>query len=124
MATVDRHGKPLVHPICYAFDGNSIYTPIDKKPKRVTINRLKRIRNIRENQNTSIVIDDYDDDWSKLAYVIIHGKAELMHGGKEYDQSLRMLSEKYPQYQEMKLSDLNLPVIRIVPNRIISWGNI
>ena len=124
MATVDKLGKPLVLPICYAFDGNNIYTPIDKKPKSVTINKLKRIRNILENQNISIVIDNYDDNWSKLGYVIIHGKAELIHSGSEYDESLRILSEKYPQYREMKLSQLNLPVIRIVPNRIISWGDI
>ncbi len=124
MATVDKLGKPLVHPICYVFDGNNIYTPIDNKPKRVKVNELKRIKNILENQNISIVIDDYDDDWNKLSYVIIHGKAELIHGGKEYHESLRILSEKYPQYREMALAELNLPVIRIVPNRIISWGNI
>jgi PPOX class probable F420-dependent enzyme len=124
MATVDKSGKPLVVPICYAYDGNYLYTPIDKKPKRVTIRDLKRIRNITENPNVSLVIDDYYDDWNKLCYVIIHGRAELMESGEEYQKSLGLLCEKYPQYREMNLFQLNLPVIKIVPDRMISWGAI
>jgi len=124
MATVDKSGRPLVVPICYAFDGDILYTPIDKKPKSVPVRGLKRIRNIVENPNVSLVIDDYYEDWTKLCYVIIHGKAELMEGGEEYEKSLRLLCEKYPQYEKMNLSELTLPVIKIVPDRVVSWGAI
>ena len=124
LATSDRCGLPLVIPICYVFDGKYIYTPLDKKSKRVPVKELKRIRNIAENPNISLVIDDYNEDWSRLRYIIIKGKASVIYRGKKYIESLRMLSEKYMQYREMNLIELNLPVIRIVPNRIISWGKI
>ncbi len=124
IATADKSGRPLVVPICYAYDGRCFYTPIDKKPKRVSVERLKRVRNILENPNVSIVIDRYHEDWTRLCYVIIHGRAELIGGGEEYIDSLRLLCEKYPQYRDMNLSKLNLPVIKIVLDRITSWGAI
>ena len=123
LATVDGLGRPLVVPICYYFDGRFIYTPIDKKPKRASPRELRRIRNIIENPNVSLVIDEYYEDWTKLYYVIINGRAEIIESGEEYQNSLRLLSEKYPQYGDMKLSGLNLPVIKIILERIISWGN-
>jgi len=122
MATADKSGRPLVVPICYAYDGRCFYTPIDKKPKRVSARGLKRVINLSENPNVSVVIDEYHEDWTRLRYVIIHGRAELLEGGEEYQSSLRLLCEKYPQYKNMDLSQLNLPVIKIIPDRITSWG--
>ena len=122
LATVDGLGRSLVVPICYYFDGGFIYTPIDKKPKRASPKELRRVRNIIENPNVSLVIDEYYEDWTKLCYVIINGRAEIIESGEEYQNSLKLLSEKYPQYVDMRLSELNLPVIKIVPERIISWG--
>ncbi len=122
MATADKMGRPLVVPICYAYDGMYLYTPIDKKPKRVPVDGLKRVRNISENPNVSVVIDEYQEDWTRLGYVIIHGRAEIIKRGEEYLRSLRLLCERYPQYKSMNLSKLNLPVIKIVPSRITSWG--
>jgi PPOX class probable F420-dependent enzyme len=116
-------GRPRVVPICYSFNGKSFYTPIDNKPKRASPGELKRVRNIIENPNVSLVIDEYYEDWSKLCYIIINGRAEIIESGEEYRSSLVQLSKKYPQYLDMKLSKLNLPVIKIIPNRIISWGS-
>ncbi|HEX9666122.1 MAG TPA: TIGR03668 family PPOX class F420-dependent oxidoreductase [Thermodesulfobacteriota bacterium] len=124
MATVDRSGKPLVLPICYAYDGTNLYTPIDKKPKSVSPGELKRIRNITGNPNVSVLVDVYNEDWNEIGFIIIHGTAEVIDSGKEYRESLRILSEKYIQYRQMNLSELGLPVIKISPNRIISWGKI
>jgi PPOX class probable F420-dependent enzyme len=122
MATVDGLGKPRVIPVCYFFNGVYFYTPIDDKPKRASPRELKRVRNIVENPNVSLVIDEYYEDWSKLCYIIINGRAEIIESGEEYQNALTLLSEKYPQYIDMKLSELKLPVIKIVPNRFISWG--
>ena len=124
MATVDKSGKPLVLPICYAYYGNYLYTPIDKKPKRVAPKELKRIKNIEINPQVSVLIDRYYEDWTRIAYIIIHGTAVVIDRGKEYRESLTILGEKYRQYRQMKLSQLGLPVIKIIPNRFISWGKI
>jgi len=123
MATVDKLGKPLVVPICFAFDGSFIYSPIDKKPKSVSADKLKRIRNIINNPNISLVIDEYLENWSMLYYLIIQGTAEIIDEGEEYENSLSMLSKKYDQYREMGLESLGAPVIKITPDKIISWNN-
>lgn len=122
MATADKSAHPHVVPICYAYDGEYLFTPIDHKPKRFPVNQLKRLRNLRENAKVSLVIDDYHDDWSRLCHVIIHGDAEIIEQGQEYQYALRILMEKYLQYQKADLARLGLPVIKIVPTRFISWG--
>ena len=122
MATADAQGVPHVVPICYAYDGRHIYLVIDLKPKRVSARRLKRVRNILANPQVAVVIDDYLEDWSRLAYVIVHGKAELLEDGAEQRRAITLLKEKYPQYREMGIE--NSPVIRITQERIVSWGTL
>ena len=120
LATADAGGAPYAVPICYAFDGKRIYTAIDLKPKRVGSKALKRVRNIIENPQVAVVIDDYSEDWSELAYVMIRGSAEIVEDGEERDCAEALLREKYTQYAEML--ERGCAVIRIVPERVASWG--
>lgn len=124
MATADESGRPLVVPVCFAYDGRFIFTPIDEKPKKVPSGELKRIRNILLNPRVSLVMDEYCEDWKKLYYLIVYGLAEVIRSGDEYQDSLGILCVKYPQYKKMKLEKAGLPVIKIVPERIVSWGSI
>src|SRR6185369_17946703 len=73
--------SPSVVPICYVFDGERLYTPIDEKPKQVEPGSLKRVRNINSNRNVAIVVDDYSEDWNKLTYVLIRGSAKIINAG-------------------------------------------
>ncbi len=120
LATADKKGRPLVIPICYALDGEEIYSPIDEKPKRTSPLLLKRIINIRSNPHVSVVIDRYDDDWRKLAYVLITGKAKVLVKGQKHKRAVLLLRRKYPQYRQMAIHER--PIIRIKPSRIKSWG--
>lgn len=124
MATVDGSGNPLVLPVCFAYDGRCIYSPIDKKPKRVSSDKLKRVRNVLDNPNVSLLIDKYVENWNNLYYVIVIGRADVLNGGEEYERSLKILSEKYDQYRKMGLENLGAPVIKITPEKIISWGDL
>lgn len=119
LATCDPDGQPHVVPICYAFDGERLFSPLDEKPKRVEVARLKRVRNILANPRVSIVVDDYSDDWSELAYLLVLGRAELVESGPQHDEALRLLREKYPQYRSMALEER--PVLMITPDRVVSW---
>jgi PPOX class probable F420-dependent enzyme len=119
LATVDRNGQPLVVPICYAYDGARLYSVIDQKPKRTPPEKLKRIRNILENPTVSLVIDEYDEDWAKLRYVIIQADAQVLFEGAERARAIRLLREKYPQYHTMDIDDR--PVIKMTPQKIIQW---
>ena len=120
MATADGDGRPAVIPICYVFDGEHFYSPIDEKPKQVTPRQLKRVRNIETNPHVALVIDDYADDWSKLVYVLVTGLATLIQPGTdEQTRAVRMLRDKYSQYQAMAIDERM--VIKITPARIKHW---
>lgn len=120
LATADKNGVPHVVPICYAFDGKALYSPIDEKPKKSPPLLLKRIRNILENPHVAVVVDRYDEDWKKLAYVLIRGRARLVARGQKHNRAVLLLRKKYPQYRQMNIQDR--PMIRIRPARVTSWG--
>ncbi len=122
LATADKRGQPHVIPICFVFDGKCFYSPIDEKPKRVAPNQLKRVRNIRANPRVSLVVDRYDENWRRLAYVLIHGHAKILTKGKRHARALRQLRKKYRQYRSMKLAVL--PLIVIIAREFRSWGRI
>jgi PPOX class probable F420-dependent enzyme len=120
LATADHSGQPHVIPICFVFDGKYFYSPIDEKPKRVAPRKLKRITNIRENPNVSLVIDRYEEDWRKLAYILASGKAQIVLSGEKYREAIRLLRKKYPQYQTMAIDER--PMIVIKPKKVMGWG--
>ncbi len=124
MATADSHGRPHVVPVCFAYDGHNIFTPLDKKRKSVPAAGLRRVKNILSNPQVSLVVDGYFEDWKRLYYVLIHGTASLLESGDEYRNSLIILCRKYRQYEKMGLEDAGLPVIKIAPESIVSWGNL
>jgi len=122
MATVDAAGCPHIVPICYAYDGSRLYSAVDEKPKRVEANMLRRLVNIRGNPRVCVIIDDYDEDWSRLRFIIIHGIAGIETGGEEHERALNLLRKKYPQYRTMTLAEGVNPVIAVTPTKIVSWG--
>jgi PPOX class probable F420-dependent enzyme len=124
LATVDAKLRPHVVPVCFAYDGKVFYTAIDQKRKRVAPERLTRLRNMRAVPQVTLLIDQYDEDWTKLWYILIRGKAKLLptHGHKERAWALRKLRAKYPQYAGRMLPN-DAPIIRITPERIAFWGN-
>ncbi len=122
MATVDSAGCPHIVPICYAYDGSRLYSAVDEKPKRIEPTRLRRLVNIRGNPRICLVIDEYDEDWSRLRFVIIHGIAGIESAGTEHGHAVNLLRKKYPQYRTMTLAEGVNPVIAVTPTRIVPWG--
>ena len=120
LATADADGTPHVVPICYAYDGQHIYSALDLKPKRVAASRLRRVRNITANPRVALVIDDYSEDWSRLGYVLVQGTAAILERGEERRRAEAMLREKYPQYGRML--EEGSTVLRVTPEKVVSWG--
>jgi PPOX class probable F420-dependent enzyme len=120
LATADGSGAPHVIPVCYAFDGRFLFSVLDQKPKSAELIRLRRVRNIQANPQVSLVVDHYEEDWSRLGYILVLGKAELLLEGEEHDGAVRLLRRKYVQYRAMDL-EAN-PVIKITPHRAVCWG--
>ena len=73
LATADRSGTPHVVPVCFSIEGEALYITIDAKPKRTGV-PLKRLRNIAENPSAAVVVDRYDDDWTRLGWVMLRGR--------------------------------------------------
>ncbi|MGH7212853.1 MAG: TIGR03668 family PPOX class F420-dependent oxidoreductase [Acetobacteraceae bacterium] len=119
LATADRHGAPHVIPVCYAPDDPTLYITIDEKPKRAD-RPLKRLRNIAENPRVAFIVDRYDEDWSRLGWVMLRGLAEILRAGSEHDHAQQLLRDRYPQYLGMNLA--HLPVIALRIARVTSWG--
>lgn len=121
LATADAGGQPLVVPVCYAYADGTVYSAIDAKPKRTAGRHLRRVRNIEENPYISLVVDEYDEDWARLCYVIVEGTAALLTGGEEFGRAVDLLRAKYPQYRAMGLDHAAGLVIAIAPARILTW---
>ena len=122
LATVDRDGQPLVIPICFAFDGKEFFSPIDEKPKRLSPQRLKRLRNIEENSQVSLVIDRYDENWRNLAYILVSGRARTLLTGQKHRRAVTLLRKKYRQYHSMAIDQR--PMIAIRPASVKVWGSL
>lgn len=118
LATVDGHGQPHVVPVCFAVVAGRLYTPVDEKPKRGT--DLRRVRNLRANPRVCLTVDRYDEDWSRLAWVQVRGRAELVEDAEERARAIGALRGKYPQYRSMRLEER--PLIRIQPERVVRWA--
>ena len=120
LATADAKGQPHVIPVCFVFDGNAIFSVLDAKPKTTSLHKLRRVRNIMANPQVSLVVDHYEEDWSRLRFVLVLGVAGLLQEGDEWTQAIGKLRDKYPQYQAMDLDES--PVIKITPTRFIPWS--
>ncbi len=122
LATVSGAGEPHNIPLCFWFDDSRFYFVIDEKPKRKSGTEIKRMKNIAENPRVALVIDHYDEDWNRLAYVLIHGDARIVEDDAEYATAIQHLRHKYAQYHAMLLTQERNPAIRIEPQRVHVWG--
>jgi PPOX class probable F420-dependent enzyme len=119
LATAGRDGAPHLVPVCFCLDGTSLYITVDEKPKRTDI-PLKRIRNIQENPAVAVTVDRWNEDWTRLAWIMLRGNAEILTDGQEHDAAQGRLRSRYKQYRTMDLAPL--PVIALRIRRVSSWG--
>jgi len=118
---VGPDGAPHVVPIVYAVVNESICFVVDDKPKR-TRTGLKRLRNIAANPHVAVVVDRYDEDWTRLAYVLLHGTARLVESGEEFAVLLAELRRRYAPYRAMPLHPGTHPMVRIDIEHAHEWA--
>jgi PPOX class probable F420-dependent enzyme len=98
LATLDADGRPHLVPIVFALVGETLYSAVDEKPKRSRA--LRRIENARERPDVTVLVDRYDDDWTRLWWVRLRGRARVLDGGEEAEAALALLTAKYEPYRE------------------------
>ena len=117
LATVRRDGRPHVVPICFVVTNDVVYSAVDDKPKRHR--HLQRISNVAATGAASLLIDEYDDDWSRLWWVRLDGRARLVDNAVEAERAILLLCNKYPQYRDQPPSG---PVLAVDVERWVGWS--
>jgi len=122
LASIDAVGFPHLVPVCFARVAGRLYIAIDAKPKQGNPRDLKRLRNIRERPRVALLIDEYDEDWSRLRWLMVRCEAAILEAGSERATALSALERRYPQYSAMGLTSLGLPVIALEPVLASRWS--
>ena len=122
VATAGADGAPHVMPVCYALDDEAVYFVADEKPKRRPARELQRLRNLRENPRAALVVDDWAEDWTRLAWVLVRGGTAILDDATAHAAALGRLRARYPQYRTMALDDPAIhPIVRIAADRVRHW---
>jgi PPOX class probable F420-dependent enzyme len=140
LATAGADGRPHVVPVCFARRGDRLYVPVDAKPKRADPRALRRLRNVRERPAAALLVDRYDEDWSRLRWLLLYvrvrileapagepagepaGDGDAVPGAEERAAALAALEARYPQYAAMGLAALGLPVLGLEPGAVRRWS--
>jgi PPOX class probable F420-dependent enzyme len=117
LATTDPDGRPHLVPIVFALAGGTLYTAVDRKPKRSRV--LRRVENARVRPDVTILVDEYDEDWSRLWWIRLRGRARVLDDGEERERALALLAEKYPQHRSEPPDG---PVVAVDVTEIRSWS--
>ncbi len=113
LAFLDADGHPRVQPITFALLDDTLVTAIDAKPKKTQT--PARVKRLQANPKSTLTVDRYDDDWTRLAWVQILATARITD---VHDQARAALQARYPQYAHTPLTG---PLITLTPLRILCW---
>jgi PPOX class probable F420-dependent enzyme len=116
LATTDPDGRPHLVPIVFALEGETLYSAVDRKPKRSST--LRRIENARARPDVTILVDHYEEDWGRLWWIRLRGRARVLDDGEERDRALELLKEKYPQY---RTEPPDGPVLAVDVTNVREW---
>lgn len=92
---------------------DALYSPLDEKPKRVNDPRaLRRVRNLLAEPRASVLVDHWDEDWSRLWFVNIAVLGQLLDPKTPgHPPAVDALRAKYPQYRTQRLE--SRPILRL-----------
>jgi len=117
LATIDPDGRPHLVPIVFAVDGDTLYSATDQKRKRSR--RLRRIENARVRPDVTVLVDHYDEDWTRLWWIRLRGRARVIDDGEELEHALALLAAKYPQYRDEPPGS---PVLAVDVDEVRDWS--
>ncbi len=115
LAYADGDGHPRVLPITFAVHGDAVWSAIDDKPKRTR--EPARLRHLAARPEAALCVDRYDDDWTRLAWVQLLGRVEIVELAAAPD-ALAALAARYAPYREREPPG---PLLRLVPERVLHW---
>ena len=117
LCTVRPDGAPHLVPVVFAVVGDLAYTAVDDKPKRSS--RLQRLANLRHEPRCALLVDHYEDDWSRLWWVRADGVGAVLDAPAEDHPGLVALTQRHWQYQRTAPSG---PLVEITIGRWSGWS--
>jgi PPOX class probable F420-dependent enzyme len=117
LATTDPDGRPHLVPVVFALDGGTLYSAVDWKPKRSQT--LRRIENARQRPEVTLLVDHYEEDWRRLWWIRLRGRARILEDGAERERALALLAAKYEQYRARPPEG---PVLAVDVAELRSWS--
>jgi PPOX class probable F420-dependent enzyme len=121
LAFVDDDDQPRVLPVTFAVARDAVWSAIDEKPKRTA--EPARLRYLRRRPEAALLVDVYDDDWSRLAWVQLLGRIEIVPVDSAEDavttqNAIAALAAKYQPYA---LRTPPGPLLRMEVTRTLHW---
>ena len=121
LTTVNEDNHPHLVPIVFVALEGILWSPIDGKRKQMV--ELQRIKNLRGNANFSLILDQYDSDWTNLWWVRLDGQSEIhVAADQTSDQVTAALREKYPQYEKISLFKNETVLLKLMWTRATGWA--
>ena len=112
---LDEDDHPRVLPVTFALAAGAVWSAIDDKPKRSA--EPARLRQLRRRPEATLLVDVYDDDWSRLAWVQLIGAVQVLPLDAA-PEALEALASKYAQYAERTPPG---PLLRLEVERTRQW---
>jgi PPOX class probable F420-dependent enzyme len=112
LGLLDEADEPRVLVVTFAVWESAVWSAIDRKPKRTA--EPARVRRLRRRPEASFLVDSYDEDWTRLAWVELRGRVSVEPIGPALDA----LAAKYPQYATDPPQG---PLLRLEPARSVCW---
>ncbi len=103
LALINRKNLPEAIPIVFGRHEDFLFSPVDGKPKRSS--NLARIKNIKANSSTMLLLDYYSENWEELWWVRLVCESEVVSDPPHTDSYQTVLKAKYEQYQVTQLSN-------------------
>jgi PPOX class probable F420-dependent enzyme len=115
LAYLDEDDRPRVLPVTFAVNDGALWSAIDEKPKRVA--EPARVRYLRRRPDAALLVDVYDDDWSRLAWVQVLGRVEVVTVDAA-PEAVAALAAKYEPYAKRTPPG---PLLRLEVERALHW---
>ena len=117
LATVGVEGAVHLVPFCFAVVDGLIVSAVDHKPKRTT--QLQRLRDIDSTGRATVLVDHYDEDWTRLWWIRVTGRASVHAPGTDVVVAARQaLVAKYAQYRGHEPAG---PVYSVAVEQVTAW---
>ena len=117
LATIEADGRAHLVPVCFALDQDTLYSAVDAKPKTTTA--LRRLANVAARPDVTLLVDHYEEDWDRLWWVRLRGRARVESSGPGLELGLSLLADKYPQYRRRPPPG---PVLVVELNEARAWS--